>query len=126
MYKAIISDGLKKARDLLGKNKHLLDTMARLLVERETIFSEEVDMIMEGKTVEEIMAFMDENEKTLSENPFERKNKVIISEPKKAEGVKSDVVNGEDVGKVKKPAARKPRAKKATEKPLENDNEKGE
>ena len=53
--------------------------MARLLVERETIFTEEVDMLMEGKSVEEIMAFMDENEHTLRENPFNRKS-VIISE----------------------------------------------
>ena len=58
--------------------------MARLLVERETIFTEEVDMIMEGKNVEEIMAFMDENERTLQENPFERKN-VIIKEKKEVE-----------------------------------------
>ena len=42
-------------------------------VERETIFAEEVDMLMEGKSVEEIMAFMDENERTLQENPFKRK-----------------------------------------------------
>ena len=75
----IIDGGLKRARDLLAKNKNLLDNMARLLVERETIFSEEVDMLMEGKSVEEIMAFMDENERTLRENPFNRKS-VIISE----------------------------------------------
>ena len=68
----IVSEALVKARKLLSENKPLLDNMARLLIERETIFSEEVDMIMEGKTVEEIMAFMDENERTLSENPFER------------------------------------------------------
>ena len=49
-------------------------------MERETIFTEEVDMLMEGKSVEEITAFMDENERTLKQNPFERgrKNKVII------------------------------------------------
>ena len=78
----IINDGLKKARELLSKNKKLLDNMARLLIERETIFSEEVDLLMEGKTVEEIIAFMDENEKILSQNPFERKskNKTIIEE----------------------------------------------
>ena len=53
--------------------------MARLLVERETIFTEEVDMLMEGKSVEEIMAFMDENERTLRENPFGRgKKKSVI------------------------------------------------
>lgn len=81
--KRIVSEGLEKARKLLSENKHLLDNMARLLVERETIFSEEVDMLMEGKSVEEIMQFMDENERTLSENPFERNhNKTIIPEPK--------------------------------------------
>ena len=69
----IIDNGLQKARKLLKENKHLLDNMARLLVERETIFSEEVEMLMEGKSVEEIMAFMDENERTLQENPFKRK-----------------------------------------------------
>lgn len=80
----IIDNALKKARELLSENKSLLDTMARVLVERETIFSEEVDMIMEGKSAEEIIAFMDENARTLNQNPFERKNRVIVPE-KKAE-----------------------------------------
>ena len=76
--KEIIQNGLEKARKLLAENKHLLDNMARLLVEKETIFTEEVDMLMEGKSVEEIMKFMEENERTLRENPFERKRKVIV------------------------------------------------
>ncbi len=82
----IIDNGLKTARKLLAENKKLLDNMARLLVERETIFTEEVDMLMEGKSVEEIMEFMDENERTLQENPFARKsrrNPVIVPEPEK-------------------------------------------
>ena len=75
----IVDAGLQKARKLLKENKKLLDNMARLLVERETIFTEEVDMLMEGKSVEEIMAFMDENERTLRENPFGRgKKKSVI------------------------------------------------
>jgi cell division protease FtsH len=84
----IVDDGLQKARKLLAENKSLLDNMARLLVERETIFTEEVDMLMEGKSVEEIMAFMDENERTLQENPFARKTKknpVIVPESEKIE-----------------------------------------
>ena len=82
--RTIIENALEKARKLLGENKKLLDSMARLLVERETIFTEEVDMLMDGKSVEEIMAFMDENERTLSENPFERKNPTIIRDEKPA------------------------------------------
>ena len=77
----IIDNGLKKARELLSKHKKLLDNMARLLVERETIFTEEVEMLMEGKSVEEIMQFMDQNEHSFRENPF-RKNDVVIPEPK--------------------------------------------
>ncbi len=90
----IIDNGLQKARELLSKNKHLLDNMARLLVERETIYTEEVDMLMEGKSVEEIMAFMDENESTLQENPFARKS-VIISEKEKAQPAKNQDVQEE-------------------------------
>ena len=52
--KEIVQTALEKARQLLKANKHLLDNMARLLVERETIFTEEVDMLMDGKSVEEI------------------------------------------------------------------------
>ena len=77
----IIDSGLQKARELLSKHKKLLDNMARLLVERETIFTEEVEMLMEGKSVEEIMQFMDANEHSFRENPF-RKNDVVIPEPK--------------------------------------------
>ncbi len=78
--KSIVANGLQKARELLKANTKLLHNMSRLLVERETIFSEEVDMLMEGKSVEEIMQFMDENEHTLSENPFARKAGVVITE----------------------------------------------
>ena len=83
----IIDTALQKARKLLSENKKLLDNMARLLVERETIFTEEVDMLMEGKSVEEIMEFMDQNERSLRENPFKRKS-VIITE-KEAEEKKA-------------------------------------
>lgn len=87
----IVDGSLEKARKLLAENKKLLDNMARLLIERETIFSEEVDMLMEGKSVEEIMKFMDENERTLSENPFERKVNPTIVKEKPAD--ESDNIN---------------------------------
>ncbi len=85
--KSIVMTALDKARKLLSENGKLLHNMARLLVERETIFSEEIDMLMEGKDVEEIMAFMDENERALSENPFARKASgvVVPDQPKKGE-----------------------------------------
>ena len=84
--KSIIDTSLAKARKLLAENRKLLDNMARLLVERETIFSEEVDMLMEGKSVDEIIAFMDANEPAVKENPFLRGSNVIIKDEKKEEG----------------------------------------
>ncbi len=91
--KAIVMTSLDKARELLSKNNKLLHNMARLLVERETIFSEEVDMLMEGKSVEEIMDFMDKNERSLSENPFTRSAGVVVPDVKtqeQAEKVEQD------------------------------------
>ncbi len=93
--KNIITSSLEKARKLLKENKHLLDTMARVLVERETIFSEEVEMIMKGKSAEEVIAFMDDNEESLSENPFDRKNSVIIKEEKNDKEPITDTVLGD-------------------------------
>ena len=68
----IIDEALTKARKLLTENKHLLDNMARLLIEKETIYAEEVNLLMEGKSCDEIIEFMDKHEKELSEKPFER------------------------------------------------------
>ena len=94
--RVIIDEALQKARKLLAENKKLLDNMARLLVERETIFTEEVDMLMEGKSVEEIMAFMDENAHTLNQNPFDRAS-VIVKEKdlKKDKKEKTESEDGE-------------------------------
>ena len=87
----IVDDGLQRARQLLAKNRKLLDNMTRLLVERETIFSEEVDMLMDGKSVEEIIKFMDENERTLSENPFTRKAAGSVIVPENKEEKKEEI-----------------------------------
>ena len=104
--RAIVENALAKARELLSSHKPLLDNMARLLIERETIFSEEVDMLMEVKSPEEIMQFMDENESKLSENPFERKSNPVIvkeAEVKKAETPVAEV-------KAEEPKADTPKA----------------
>ena len=80
----IVDEALSKARKLLADNKNLLDNMARLLIEKETIYAEEVNLLMEGKSCEEIIEFMDKHEKELSEKPFERNlsNAPILNEEK--------------------------------------------
>ena len=48
--------------------------MARLLIERETIYTDEVNMIMEGKSVEEIIAYMDGKD---DKNPLEKETEIV-------------------------------------------------
>ncbi len=80
----IIKEAHTKATELLTANKKLLDTMARVLIEHETIYQDEVDMIMEGKDVAEINAFIEDREKHSSGNPFERKVKAEPTAEQKA------------------------------------------
>ena len=70
--KRIVDEALEKARKLLSENRALLDVMARVLIEKQTIYAEEVNLIMEGKSAEEVIEFMNKNEEALSENPFAR------------------------------------------------------
>ena len=66
----IIKNAHEKATKLLSENKSKLDNMARLLIERETIYQDEVDMIMQDKTAQEIMKIMEERDGLYNENPF--------------------------------------------------------
>ncbi|MBQ7643294.1 MAG: cell division protein FtsH, partial [Clostridia bacterium] len=68
----IIKEAHSKATELLTANKQLLHNMARLLIEKETIYQDEVDMIMEGKEVKEIISYMEGKENERRENPFKR------------------------------------------------------
>jgi len=50
----IIDTSYKKALEILKKHRKEMDVMVRLLIECETIYAEEVEMIMNGKTGDEI------------------------------------------------------------------------
>ncbi len=60
----IVNEQHDRAVKLLGDNIQILHNMARLLVEKETIYGEEIEMLMQGKTVQEITAKMEEIEKS--------------------------------------------------------------
>lgn len=57
--RGILKDCYDRATKVLKDNRILMDRMSDLLILKETIYKEEVDMIMAGKTVEEIVAEMD-------------------------------------------------------------------
>ena len=70
--RTIISTQHERARKLLTENRSILDNMARVLIERETIYAEEVDMLMEGKSYTEVLKYMDENGDKHVENVFKK------------------------------------------------------
>lgn len=65
----IVESCHKRATELLTGKMDVLHNMARVLVERETIHTEEVQMLMEGKTADEVIEFMDNRDK--AERPIE-------------------------------------------------------
>lgn len=61
----------KRATELLSERESILHAMAKVLFEKETIHTEEVEMLMQGKSAEEVIAAMDKTEKTTTEQPSE-------------------------------------------------------
>ena len=70
--RSIVNTQHTRAKKLLTENRPILDNMARVLIERETIYTEEVDMLLEGKTYDEVIKYMDEHDNERAENPFKR------------------------------------------------------
>ncbi|MBQ8374513.1 MAG: ATP-dependent zinc metalloprotease FtsH [Clostridia bacterium] len=66
----LISEAHERATKLLQENRSILDNMSRVLVERETIYNEEVAMLMKGASYTEVIAYMDGADDTRRENPF--------------------------------------------------------
>ena len=68
----IVSEQHERAIRLLTENRSILDNMSRVLVERETIYTEEVEMLMKGASYTEVIEFMDREGDKRKDNPFER------------------------------------------------------
>ena len=92
--RTIISTQHERARKLLSEKRSVLDNMARVLIERETIYTEEVDMLLEGKSYEEVIAYMDEHDGDRKENPFKKYDSNSV------DGTASNEENGSQNGTV--------------------------
>ena len=116
--KKIIMTQYERARKLLSENRSILDNMARVLVERETIYTDEVDMLMSGKDYKEVLEYMEKHDSGKPDSPFGRKfentpagaavkdlqaekSEAEAAEPEKAIEEKSDKKDsdGKDQGK---------------------------
>lgn len=68
--KSIVDAAYARAKKLLIENRSILDNMARVLVERETIYTAEVDMLMKGASYEDVLAYMENHDKEVPDHPF--------------------------------------------------------
>ena len=95
----IIKNAHQKATKLLKENKSKLDNMARLLVERETIYQDEVDMIMNGVDANEIMKIMEARDENYRDNPFYKMTEKMENEEgvAKSENVENSVENPTEI-----------------------------
>ena len=66
----LVSEAHERATKLLKENRSVLDNMSRVLVEKETIYTEEVAMLMKGASYKEVVAYMEEREGEHKNNPF--------------------------------------------------------
>jgi cell division protease FtsH len=66
----LTSEAHERAVKILKENRSILDNMARVLVEKETIYAEEVKMLMKGASCKEVIDFMEGREEEHKNNPF--------------------------------------------------------
>jgi cell division protease FtsH len=70
----ILNYNYNRAKKILEDNIDLLHNMTKLLLAKDTIYKEQVDMLVEGKDVEEIIKHMDQEEK-IRQNKAEKSRK---------------------------------------------------
>ena len=91
--RVIIDYNYKRAKKLLADNQDLLNEMATLLLDKETINKEEIDMLIEGKKASEISAIMDEKAKEQKEK--EEKLWKERAEQEKLQALENKIIEGE-------------------------------
>ena len=89
--KKILDAQYKVALDTIKANREVLDKMVRVLFEKETIYEDEVDMLFEGKTVEEILKATENREKPVVTNILKPKPTPKVEEQPKVEEKKEEV-----------------------------------
>ena len=94
---SIIENAHARATEYLTKHRSVLDNMARVLIERETIYTEEVDLLMDGKTYSDVIAFMDEQDRKHQDNPFKKYESDFAAKPEEEDGLSKPAAGEEAV-----------------------------
>ena len=94
----IVSECHKRATEILQENIDILHNMARVLLEKETIHTDEVDMLINGESAETVINFIDKKynpDKPAAEEPAkeaadEKALEEVVEKPKQIIAPKED------------------------------------
>ncbi len=109
----IIDTCYQKAVKILKDNMSILDTMAQVLIEKETIYHDEVELLMKGKTKQQVIKVMERNDRKnkerlaleAAEMDLERITKEQAVRIKTAEALRNaEAFSQEEIDKIKKEA----------------------
>jgi len=109
--RGILDYNYKRAKKLLSDNIDLLNEMASLLLEQETINKEEIDMLLEGKKTQEIVEIIKKRnqEQKEKEERYRKEqalaNRLIMLQKKIQEGEKlvaNGIITKEELDSIKK------------------------
>lgn len=76
--KKILDYNYERAKKILSENSDIMKNMAELLLEKETIYTEEVDMLIQGKSKQEVAEHMDKQVEARKQKEDEDKKKQEI------------------------------------------------
>lgn len=75
--KKILDDCYKRALEILQNNRQVMDNMVKVLFEKDTIYTEEVNMLFDGKSADEVIAYIDE--KQAKKESYKRTEQVKVN-----------------------------------------------
>ncbi len=95
--KTIIDNAHKQAKDILTSKKEVIEKVVKILMDKETIYKEEFEMLYNGATVEEVEQAIDKKEQEKRE--YQEKAKQQALEEHKARDIKSRIETAEALAK---------------------------
>ena len=95
--KIIIDNAHKKAKQILESKKDVLEKVEKILLDKETIYKEEFEMLYNGASVEEVEAAIDKKEQEKRE--YQEKAKQQALEEHKTKDIKTRVETAEALEK---------------------------
>ncbi len=89
----ILDYNYKRAKKILSENTTLLHEMVKLLLERETIYKYETDLLVEGKSADEIMKLLEKKDKAQKAKEDEERKR--LAQQAKLDTYKQKIIDGE-------------------------------